>query len=302
MTVRTKGIIALIVTVTIWGATFVITQAALDTFGPFTINMVRYLIASALLLPFAWRRGFRFRLVLDRQYMLVGFTAFGLYYVLQNVGLRYTSAASASLISAGVPIVAALLSAIFLRERVVGRQWIGIALAVVGTVLVVWGGASDTAVPNAALGNALIVGSVLVWGWNTIVVKRAQGRHDALVITTASFFPGIVIHIPLVGWELAQTGLPSPDLAAIMAVLFLAIVGSALTMWLWNVGIQSTSAATAGAFVNLVPLVGVLLALLLGDRVASQQIVGGLLSLTGVWISSMKTGQAAQMVPAEGGE
>lgn len=103
------AILALVVTMAVWGSSFVVTKLALDEAGPFAVTALRFGIGLSVLLPFAYRRGFRFRLVLEPTFLLFGCTGVALVYGLQTLALVFTSAANTALISAGVPVVAAVL-------------------------------------------------------------------------------------------------------------------------------------------------------------------------------------------------
>jgi len=81
--------------------------AALPTFGAFTILMLRLLLGAIALMPFAWPQGYRLRLSLHRTFVLFGLTGMVLHLGLGTVGLRFTSASSANLIIATLPVVSA---------------------------------------------------------------------------------------------------------------------------------------------------------------------------------------------------
>ncbi|MGI6376934.1 MAG: DMT family transporter [Anaerolineae bacterium] len=284
---RGRGALYLSITVLIWGSTLVVTQAAMRHFGPVLLVLLRFGIAFMLLLPLAWRRGFRWRHALQPDSLLLGLTGLALFYMLQNLGLAYTSAASASLILAGVPIATALLEALVQRQRLRRTQWLGISLAVLGTAMV--GGAQQaTTATNPVLGNLLILGCVGAWAAYTLLLKRVPAGRDILCVTVGSFGAGILMVLPFAIWETVTAGLPQPDLLAVGAVLYLSVAASGLTMWFWNMGVQVLEASTATTFVNLVPVMGLGIALLAGDSVSLWQALGGVLALGGVWISARR--------------
>jgi drug/metabolite transporter (DMT)-like permease len=133
---RRLAVLALLVTMTVWGSTFVVTKAVLTEARPFTVTMLRFGIGLLVLLPFAYRRGFRLRLLLEPAFLLFGLTGVALYYGLQNLALVFTSAANAALISAGVPVAAAVLAKAFLKEPIPPARLLGIGLSVLGVGLV----------------------------------------------------------------------------------------------------------------------------------------------------------------------
>ena len=172
---RRLALVALMVTMIVWGSTFVVTKSVLDEAGPFAVTALRFGIGLLVLLPFAYRRGFRVRLALKPAFLLFGLTGVVLYFGLQNLALVFTSAANAALISAGVPVAAALLARVFLKERIPLPRLFGIGLSVIGVLLV-----SDTTpsggAPEAILGNALMVVAVVGYGAYGVQGRAMRGR------------------------------------------------------------------------------------------------------------------------------
>ena len=92
------GLLALVVAAIIWGSTFVVTKIALAEAAPFMILFLRFLIAVAVIAPFAHRRGFRWSMAVKLRFLGLGFLGIFLPFSLHNVGLVYTTAANTALI------------------------------------------------------------------------------------------------------------------------------------------------------------------------------------------------------------
>ncbi len=163
---------ALVATMAIWGSSFVVTTLVLDEAGPFAVTLLRFGLGLLVLLPFAYRRGFRLRLALRPAFLLFGLTGVALVYGLQTLALVFTSTANTALISAGVPVVAAVLARVFLKEHIPPARLFGIGLSVLGVGLV--SGATPLGAESSGsvlLGNALMVGAVVAYGASAV-----QGR------------------------------------------------------------------------------------------------------------------------------
>jgi len=277
-----RGVPALLLTVLIWGSTLVVTKSALKDIGPLSLTVLRFVIAFAMLAPLAYRQGYRLRMLADPTFLRFGLTGVTLFYVLQNVGLAYTSATSAVLILTIVPAVTALFAVWLLGERLRPRQMGGVIGAVLGMALVGLATSGGREAPKPLLGNLLIVGSVLAWAIYTIQGKRLSAQWSPLVTTTASIGSGLLLMLPLGLGELWVRGLPQLSQSGVVAVLYLGVVASALPMFLWNYALQHLDASVASLYLNLVPVVGVLLGLLYGETVSVLQVAGGLLTLAGV--------------------
>ena len=282
---RRLAVLALVVTMAVWGSSFVVTKLVLGEAGPFALTALRFGIGLMVLLPFAYRRGFRLGLALEPAFLLFGLTGVALVYGLQTLALVFTSAANTALISAGVPAVAAVLARAFLKERIPPARLLGIGLSVLGIVLV--GGATPSgAEPSGTvlLGNALMVGAVVAYGAYAVQGRalRGGGGHPAVVATAASFAAGLLFLLPLAAGEVFLFGAPELGPRGCLVVAYLGVVASALPIFLWNYALRYVPASAAALYINLVPVVGLVSALLFGERVGAAQLVGGALAVAGV--------------------
>src|SRR5215467_9249235 len=188
---RNRGRIALVLTIVMWGSALVVTKSLLQEMGPFTVGVLRFLIAWVLLAPFAFRQGYRLRLSVRPTFQLFGLTGIALYIAMTNLGLVFTSASSAALVQASIPAVTTLLSVLVLKERVSRLQLFGIGLSIAGLLLVT--GLSLSREGSAPpVGNLLVFGSVVAWAVYTVQGKRLVSTFPWLVITTASISAGIL--------------------------------------------------------------------------------------------------------------
>jgi len=282
---RRLAVLALVATMTIWGSSFVVTKLVIGEAGPFALTALRFGLGLLVLLPFAYRSGFRLGLALEPAFLLFGLTGVALVYGLQTLALVFTSAANTALISAGVPAVAAVLARAFLKERIPPARLIGIGLSVLGIGLV--GGTTPSGADpsgSALLGNALMVGAVVAYGAYAVQGRalRGVGGHPAVVATAASFAAGLLFLIPLAAGEAVLFGAPALGAQGWIVLAYLGVVASALPIFLWNYALRYVPASAAALYINLVPVVGLVSALLIGERVGAGQLVGGALAVAGV--------------------
>lgn len=285
--------VALVVAMGIWGATYVVTKAALPDIGPFTILLVRLLLGTAALLPFAWRRGFRPRLALERRFVLFGLTGMVLHLGFEILGLRFTSASSAVLIIATAPVVTLAFSILFLKERVTRRQLVGIALSIVGVVLIT-GAQGPDGQALSWLGNLLVFAGVVTWGIFTVQGKRMAVDHSWLVSTTAATSAAILLTLPLAAVEIAVEGAPTVTTGGVLTLLYLGVLAQGVAYALWNLALSHVDASVAGPYVNLVPVIGVVLALVTGETMTTLQWAGGVTVAAGVWLNHRRASAAPQ--------
>jgi drug/metabolite transporter (DMT)-like permease len=292
---RWVAVLALLCAMIVWGSTFIATKILLEESGPFFVTMGRFLIGLAVLLPFAYRAGFYFGLALRPSFLLFGLTGVALFFGLQNLGLLFTSASTAALIHAGVPAAVAVLAYLFLNERIPRMRLLGIGISVFGVVLVSGAMPTDRG-PLYLLGNALIVGSVLAYGAYATQGKalRTGDRYPATVATAASFAAGLIFLSPFVVGELLLIGAPELSFRGWLILLYLGVGASALTLFLWNFALRYMEATAAAIYINLIPVIGLLFALALGESVLAVQLLGGTLAIAGVLLSESTTRRNAR--------
>lgn len=277
------GILALIGSAIIWGSTFVITKFLMNSIGPFMVVGFRLIISLICITPFALKRGFQWKMLIQKDYLFFGLTGVAMYFGLANTGLDHTSAANAALIQAANPAVVALLSVLFLKETINPQRGLGIALSIIGVLLV--SGIPAASGESYLFGNLLMIGSVIAWAVYTIQSRKIPADVDALVSTTASFYTGLFWLLPFILWEYTKVGIPVITPASWLSLLYLGTIASALAYFLWNFALNSVEASLAAPFINLIPIIGLVLSVLVGETVTFIQILGGLIAILGVLIT-----------------
>jgi drug/metabolite transporter (DMT)-like permease len=277
------GILALIGSVTIWGSTFVITKFLMNSIGPFMVITLRLVISLIVITPIALHRGFQWKMIFQKDYLHFGLTGVALYFGFANTGLALSTAANAALIQAANPAAVAFFSILVLKEQVSRQRAAGIALSIVGVLLV--SGVPDASGGSTLIGNLLMVGSVVAWAIYTIQSRKISADINPMVSTTASFYTGLLWLLPFAGWEVSQHGLPVITPTSWVALIYLGLIASALAYFLWNYALNSVEASLAAPFINLIPIIGLILSILVGESVSFIQILGGLIAIIGVLIT-----------------
>lgn len=282
----------LIIAILIWGFAYVVTKSGLSALPPMLFALLRYAVASLLLVPVALARGGVSKLprpVPWRILLLMSLTGVGLYYVLFNLSLSYTSASQTALIQSAFPAIVAIMAVVWLHERLTRRRIIGIALAVTGVALIVARGSADAAARDPVLGNLLAFASVLCWGTYTILAKRMAGA-DPIALTATISLVGTVMLVPPVLVENAPLSLSAISREGWLAILYLGGLASAASYLLYMRALRELDASLVGTYINLSPVIGVISGVLvLGESITPTAVVGGAMVLAGVWISSMRS-------------
>ena len=289
---RPLAYVLLLIAILFWGFAYVVTKSGLDAVPPMMFALLRYAVASLLLVPLALARGGLKRLphpIPWRTLFLMAITGVALYYVLFNLALAYTSASRTALIQSAFPAIVAVMAVFWLRERVTRQRFTGIGLAIVGVVLIV-AAQDDASARNPLLGNALAFASVLSWGTYTILAKRISDA-DPIAVTAVISLIGTVMLVPAALIENADVALSSIPRDGWLAIVYLGGLASAASYLLYSRALRDIDASLVGAFINLSPVIGVVSGvLILGEALTTSAIVGGVMVLAGVWLSSRPGG------------
>lgn len=289
LTGRLLGVLSILGATMIWGTSYVVTGAALHQAGPFTVTALRFVIGTLTLLPFAKPQGFHFELTTRPTFLLFGLTGIALFFGLQNLGLTFTSASNTALIQAAIPAATGLLSVIFLKERMPVIRILGILLSVSGVAWISLSSHTNFG-GRATIGNLFVLLSVIAYGIYTLQGRRLRLHHFAAsVTTTASFITGLFFLAPAAMIEISIFGLPKLNLVGWLEILYLGVVCSALTLYLWNYALRHVEASAAALYSNLTPVVGLIAASMVGEHIGFTQIAGGLLAMVGVGIGAVSS-------------
>jgi len=291
---RARIYVKLVLTTFFWGGTFVAARFAVHEAPPFFAAGCRFAIAAAVLMALVARqarqRGETFPLPRNLREVLalssLGLTGIFCYNAFFFSGLRLTGAANGSLIVAINPLLTAVLSAWWLRERIRPLQALGLAVSLAGVgVIVTRGDLGVLRTLSFNRGDLLLLGTPLSWAAYSILGKRAMGTFSPLVATAYAALSGALLLIPAAALEaLGGAGPHRFSLLGWLAILQLALLGTVVGFVWWYEGVRALGASRAALFVNLVPVFGTLLAaLMLGERLGWPQLWGGMLVIAGVF-------------------
>ncbi len=266
-----------------WGAAYVPSAVLVETWPPVLAAGARLTAGGVLLLGLlvVLRRPLRPRVgVMAVAWLALTQTV--LFYGAVFWGIARDGAGLPAVLANTDPLFVAVLAALFLGERLTGRQWIGLGVGLVGAAVVVWDGPLW---PPALSPSALVVvGGALAWSVGTVVAARGvRGRAEPLALAGWQMLAGGVVLAAggLVG-EGAPTATGPRELGLILLV---AVVGSAVPFALFYVALARAPAAEVSAWFFLVPVVGVLMAWpLLGETPTAQIVVGMAGVSLGLWL------------------
>jgi drug/metabolite transporter (DMT)-like permease len=269
---------------TIWGSTFVVTKEVIAELPPFTLACARVAIGALALAPLAVLRHRPAARLPWRSLVVLALIGVAFYYAAFNMAIKHTSAVQGALVQSSIPAATALTAVLWLREHATAIRWLGIALSVSGVLIVFSGSATDGS-EHALFGNILMFTTVLAWGLYTSIAKRVA-EFDPVVLTAIIMAIGAAMLAPFAAYELIGHGWPTLSMKGWAGLIYLGAVASGAAYVLYNHALWHMDASQAGAYSNLIPIVGVLTGVVvLGETLTFRAILGGVVVLLGVWIA-----------------
>ena len=209
-------------------------------------------------------------------------------------GVSMTSAVSAGVIMAAIPAVVAVLSWLFLRERIAPRVWAAVLCAALGIGLLALAAPRSGASGSGAaawLGNLLVFGAVLCEASYAVIGKKLTGALGPKRITAIINLWGLALVTPF-GVHAAMRfdfGAVAPGIWALL--LFYSIAASVWTVWLWMTGLKVVAAAQAGVFTVMLPISAAMVGVfVLGESLSGVQLLAFGLGLAGLLLATLPVG------------
>ena len=288
------GHLAALLTISVWGITFISTKVLLAAYSPVEILFFRLILAIVALsvvspprLALGRLSGQALRaLRAEWKYAGAGLCGVTLFFVLQNVALTYTLAANVSVLLSAAPLFTALLSHAALGERLKANFFLGFSLAMAGIILIVFNG--SWVLKLNPLGDVLSILAAVVWAVYSILIKTTNAPQQALFAMTRKVFVyGLLFllpALPMFGFRLGLERLAA--LPNVFNLLFLGVLGSAMCFATWNYAVQSLGPVKTSVYVYLVPLVSIVAgAVWLHEPVTLVAGIGIALTLAGMVLS-----------------
>ena len=276
---------------TVWGASFVVGKVALQELGAPHLILYRFVFASIGFAP--WLLHSRAGLH-RREWPLVALVAVvgvPVQFLLQFEGLSRTTASHAALMIGTAPVLVAVAAFIFLRERLRPVAWAALVASTIGVAMIVMHAGAPgetTAAQPTLIGDLLVLASMfaaVVW---ILVSKQLMTHHSPVAVSGVITITGTVA---LAAWVIARNGLPPTHLAmrTWLALGVLGLIATTLSTVLWNWGLAHTDAGKAGAFINLEPIIGAALGVLvLRESLGPIAVVGGALIVGGALVVGLQ--------------
>ena len=260
-----------------WGISFISTKVVLKELSPVSIAFFRQLIALLPLVLWGAITRASFKIALKDLFLLAGSSFFGivLYFIFENNGLMHTTASSASMIVAAVPVFTLLADMIFFKLKADMKIIACIFASVAGVYLVISVNGKPDFSSAVFKGNMLIMGAMASWVIYTVMSRKLGCKYPSFIITIYQTMLSSLLFLPFFiletkKWEPIST-------VALLNLLYLGVFCSAISYFMFLYAIKKLGSAVSSAFLNLIPMVSVLAGYLILDEKLLPVQYGGML-------------------------
>lgn len=280
----------LLSTALMWGTNILVFKVTISDFSPWVFNALRLLFATITLgilaageawlvapmkahEPVRWWRVSLFA-------FLSGFA----YLVLFVKGIELTTAGNTALILASMPMWTAILSFVFLRERLPRVTWFGLVVTLVGTAIVTTQGSGPVSFSSHYfVGNVCMLVAAMTWSTATVMSRPILRKITPLRLAFISALLTTPIHLWMVSPELPAALPQAMQPATLLAIIYSGVFSTGVAYVTWHVGVRAVGASHASVYQNVVTLVAVVGGwIVLKEQPLLAQVLGGVLMIAGL--------------------
>ena len=292
----TAGHVMALLTIVIWGTTFISTKILLADFTPIEILFLRFLLGLLVLMAvYPKRSGVKDLAGIKDKKQELTFAAAGLcgiclYYLLENIALTYTMASNVGVIISVAPFFTAVLSHIFLKteEKMKERFFVGFIAAMTGICLISFSGGALQLNP---IGDILAIAAAFVWAVYSLLTRKISGYgYNTVGATRKIFAYGILFMLPFLfvfDFRLDVQKMIKPEYA--LNLIYLGLGASALCFVTWNYAVKVLGAVKTSVYLYIVPVITVVTSVIvLKEEITWVAAIGIGLTLIGLFLSESK--------------
>ncbi|HKM29494.1 MAG TPA: DMT family transporter [Bacilli bacterium] len=301
MNKKTLGNLLALLTVIIWGTTFVVTKNLLNSFKPVEILLYRFMIAFVVLFAVypkiftvkKWNH--------ELMFALAGLSGVGIYQFLENTALTYTSATNAAIITSMAPFFTAILSFWVLKDEGITKRFIiGFIIGIIGVMLVSFNGIFILELNP--FGDLLLVLAVIMWATYSVITRVvSRYGYNMVQVTRRITMYGVIFIIPI--YLLSNPDFSIEKILVLesgLSIAFLGFIASALCFSTWNIAIKHIGSVKTTIYIYAIPVVTVIFsAIFLEEKLTWMGIVGTILTIFGLLISTRKNRQRSVVIEDE---
>jgi drug/metabolite transporter (DMT)-like permease len=280
------------ITALCWAGNAIVGRLAAGHIPPVTLAFLRWSLAFLIILPVAWKHLVRDWGAIRGHLGIMVFlsmTGVGAFTSLQYWSLEHTQALNTLLLQSAGPLIVALWSLLLLGVRLTPAQAGGIAVSLVGVLVILLHG-DLTALSSIDFnkGDLIFIVALAIFGLYSVLSLKRPSIHG-LSFVAFTFGCGAACLVPLFIWELSARPVMQLDAANLLSLFYVAVFPSTVAYLCFNRAVQLIGANRAAPFFHVVPVFGTVMSIVfLGEHPQPFHLIGFALVLTGVFVAARK--------------
>jgi drug/metabolite transporter (DMT)-like permease len=281
------GVAIALVSSSLGGTAAAITRYLVHGADPITLAILRWAIGFVCLLPAALLLKVKWPARADLPAVaFLGLCFFGLFFILYNIAIGFTTAARASLALATLPLSTMVVGALLRVEELTFRKTLGVLIAVLGVVAALAAGLS-AAPPGAWRGELIMAAAVFCMAFYNVLSRPFMRRSSALGFLTVGMGAGAAALVVVGLFTGSIAALQSFSTQQWIAGIYLGVGGGAAAFILWVLALERASPTRVANTMTVNPIAAALLAaLLVGEPITPNLVVGLVAVFAGIWIAT----------------
>jgi len=277
-----------------WSGNFIIARELNDSVAPVSLAFGRWLVAAAVLFPFAIRSLIAQWTCIKENLVYLSVTAFTgvtLFNTLLYMGGQTTGALNLALISITSPIFMVIFARIVYGESLTVYKAAGILLVAAGVIaLITRGQPSRLLNLTFSIGDVWMLTGAMFFAVYSILVIKKPRQLGLRAFQLSTFILGILFLLPLLAWEYAVVGPSVFDAKAIYSILYLGVFASMFSFVLWNKSILLIGVSKTGMVYYTLPIFSGLMAwYFLDEKIGLLHLASGVLIVSGIMLANRQS-------------
>ncbi|MDH3639487.1 MAG: EamA family transporter [Gammaproteobacteria bacterium] len=281
-----------LLTTLFWAGNAIVARGMIDDIPPITLAFWRWVVALLVILPFGLRHVIREWKELVAAFWplaVLGLLSVSVFNTLLYLSAHSTTAINLVLVNSSLPLVTLVLSWALLAQRPHWNEFVGIALATLGLVIVlVRGDYANLLAMRLSSGDTVMLAAVFSWALYSVLLTRWPLKLHVFTMFTTMMVIGVVALLPFYWVEYRAVGGIGFTGSQVAIFVYVGVLASAAAHIFWYYGVNALGPTTTSMFTYLIPVFTVILAyLILNEALFSFHLAGGVLIFLGFVISTV---------------
>lgn len=285
--------VLLSLTALMWSGNAIAGKIATGHISPFLLTWLRWALACVILLTFAHkyiRQDFEEIKKHWKFLFFLGVIGFAIFNNLMYLALNHTTAINVAIEQAAMPLIVFILNYFIFKTKVTSYQIIGFIVTLIGVAITVTrGNLLGLGEQSLNTGDLIMLFAIMVYGIYSVFLKNKPDIHPLSFLSVLGL-AAFLATTPFVIYEISTGKILWPDAIGWGVVIYAAIFASVLSQLFWVIGLTTIGSNRGGIFINLVPIFGAILAIIiLGEKIYAYHVIGLVLILGGITFAQRQT-------------